>query len=219
MGALLLIGGIVAWLAVRTATRCVKARTPRASGRLEDALGIARPTQRCSEVGVGSWPQPVESIAWPVHWRWQKPLTVVMLAALMLLLAAFIPITPSSKDDRHVIEKPSSVKEVEKWIEKLRKEKAVDEKSLDDLEKKIADLLQRPSENWYEHGSLEAADNLKEQTEGELRKMADNLADAERAASALQAMGESAPEAVKQALSEGLGAASRWRDVQRHQAQ
>jgi hypothetical protein len=151
----------------------------------------------------------VESIDWPVHWRWEKLATVVALAAAMLLLAAFIPITSSSLDDRHIIEKPSSVKDVEKWVEKLRKEKAVEEKSLDDLEKKIADLLQRPSENWYEHGSLEAADNLKEQTQGELRRMADKLADAERAASALQAMGETAPEAVKQALSEGLNAAAR----------
>ena len=70
--------------------------------------------------------------------------------------------------------------------------------------KKIADLLKRPAENWYEHGSLEAAGNLKEQTAAELRELAENLADAQRAASALQAMGDSAPQAVKDSLAAGL---------------
>jgi hypothetical protein len=200
----LVAGGVAAWLAIRR--RCESADAARI--RLEDAMGL-KARLSAAEAGVGNWPQPVETISLPVRWRWQRPVTVISLAGLMFLLAAFVPVTPALKDARHVIEKPSAVKDLEKWVEKLRQEKAVDEKSLDDLEKKMQDLLQRPSENWYEHGSLEAADNLKEQTEGQLRQMADNLADAERAASALSAMGESAPEAVKQALSDGLGAAAR----------
>jgi len=203
VGGLLVIGGIVAWLAVRPRLESAAA----ARIRLEDALGL-KARLSAAEAGIGPWPTPVEPIAWPVSWRWEKLATVIALAGAMLLLAAYIPITPAA-EARHIIEKPSSVKDVEKWVEKLRKENAVDQKSLDDLEKKIADLLQRPSQNWYEHGSLEAADNLKEQTQGELRRMADNLADAQRAASALQAMGETAPEAVKQALAEGLSAAAR----------
>src|SRR5580704_15459797 len=73
----------------------------------------------------------------------------------------------------------------------------------------MSDLLLRPAENWYEHGSLEAADNLKEQTQGQLNEMAENLADAERAASALEAMGDTASAEVKQSLAEGLSTASR----------
>jgi len=50
---------------------------------------------------------------------------------------------------------------------------------------------------------------LKEQTEGELRQLADNMADAERAASAIQAMGENASPDVKKALGDGLATAAR----------
>lgn len=204
VGAVLLAGGIAAWFAMRRRYESPDA----ARVRLEDALGL-NARLSAAEAGVGAWPEPVEEIDWPVRWRWQRPLTVIALAAAMLALAAFIPISPASKDGKHTIEKPSSVKDVEQWVEQLRKEKAADEKSLEDLEKKINDLLQRPSENWYEHGSLEAADNLKEQTEGELRQLADNMADAERAASALQAMGENASPDVKKALGDGLATAAR----------
>jgi hypothetical protein len=204
VGMVLLAGGVAAYLAMRR-----RHESPAvARVRLEDALGL-KARLSAAEAGVGAWPEPVETIDWPVRWRWQRPLAVLGLAALMLALAAFIPITPATKEGKHTIEKPSSVKDVEQWVEQLRKEKAVDEKSLEDLEKKIADLLQRPSENWYEHGSLEAADNLKEQTEGEMRQLADNLADAERAAAALQSMGESASPDVKKALGDGLATAAR----------
>jgi hypothetical protein len=203
VGVLLMAGGIVAWWSVRRRHESVAT----ARIRLEVALGL-KARLSAAEAGVGTWPEPVPHIAWPVQWRWQKPLAVVACAALMLALAAWVPIT-RTVEERHVIEKPSSVKDVEQWVEQLRKEKAADEKSLEDLEKKITDLLQRPSENWYEHGSLEAADNLKEQTEGQLREMADNLADAERAASALEAMGDRASPSVKQSLAEGLATATR----------
>lgn len=203
IGGMLVLGAVLAWLAGRK-----RYETPAAAQvRLEDALGM-KARLSAAEAGIVSWPDPVDTIKWPVRWRWEKPVTVLVLAALMLTLATLVPIASSANEGKHVIEKPSAVKDVEQWVEQLRKEKAVDEKSLEDLEKKIADLLQRPSENWYEHGSLEAADNLKEQTEGQLREMQDNLADAQRAASALQSMGENATPEVKDSLSESLSNAA-----------
>ncbi len=176
--------------------------------RLEDALGL-KARLSAAQAGVGSWPQPMAGLSWPVRWRWQKPLTVAVITALMLTSAALIPISRGGIEERHAIEKPSAVKDVEQWVDQLRKEKAADEQSLQDLEKKMSDLLQRPSENWYEHGSLEAADNLKEQTQGQLNEMAENLADAERAASALESMGDTASPEVKNSLADGLANASR----------
>ena len=125
-------------------------------------------------------------------------------SALVLVLAAWIPITQRASAKQRMIEKPSAVKEVEKWIEQLKEEQAAEEKSLEEVDKKISDMLKRPSENWYEHGSLEAADNLKDQTAELLRQLADNLADAERAASALKAAGDAMPQEAKDALEKEL---------------
>ena len=146
----------------------------------------------------------MEKIEWPVRWRWQRPLAVLLFTAAMLLLSAWVPVSEGAAVKKRIIEKPSAVKDVEQWVQELRKEQAVEEKSAEEVDKKIADLLKRPAENWYEHGSLEAAGNLKEQTAAELRELAENLADAQRAASALQAMGDSAPQAVKDSLAAGL---------------
>ena len=204
LGALLVLGAVIAWLAGRGKFESTDA----ARVRLEDALDL-KTRLSAAHAGVGAWPQPRESIAWPVRWRWQRPLAVTLFTAAMLLLAAWVPVSRRDADHKRVIEKPSAVKDVEAWLQELRKEQAVEEKSTEEVEKKIADLLQRPAENWYEHGSLEAAGNLKEQTASDLREMAENLADAQRAASALQAMGDGVPQAMKDSLAGGLEQAAK----------
>ncbi len=197
---MLVVGGVFAWIAGRRRFESPDA----ARVRLEDALGL-KTRLSAAAAGVGQWPAPVTGkIAWPVRWRWQRPLAVLLFTVAMFVLATLVPISLGGTSKKHVIEKPTAVMDVEKWVQELRREESADEKSLEDVEKKIADLLQRPSENWYEHGSLEAAGNLKEQTASELRELAENLADAERAASAMQAMGDSIPQAVKDSLTKGL---------------
>ncbi len=193
------LGGLIAWLVERRRFESPDA----ARVRLEDALGL-KTRLSAAAVGVGEWPAEVEKIEWPVHWRWQRPLGVLIFTIAMLLLSAWVPMSEGAAFKKRIIEKPSAVKDVEQWVQELRKEEAVEEKSAEEVDKKIADLLKRPAENWYEHGSLEAAGNLKEQTAAELRELAENLADGQRAASALQAMGDSVPQAVKDSLAAGL---------------
>lgn len=200
IGALLVMGGLIAWLVGRRDFESSDV----ARVRLEDSLGL-KTRLSAAAAGIGPWPAPVVGkIVWPVRWRWQRPLAVLLFTAAMLALSALVPISSGGANQKHAIEKPTAVLDVEKWVQELRREDAANEKSLEDVEKKIADLLQRPTENWYEHGSLEAAGNLKEQTASELRELAENLADAERAASAMQAMGDSIPQAVKDSLAKGL---------------
>jgi hypothetical protein len=171
--------------------------------RLEDSLGLkARLSAAAAQ--VGEWPAEVEKIAWPLRWHWQRPLAVLLFALGMLFVSARVPISEGAGFKKRLIERPSAVKDVAQWVQELRREEAVEKKSGDEVERKIADLLKRPAENWYEHGSLEAAGNLKEQTAAELRELAENLAQAQRAASALQAMGDSAPQAVRDSLGAGL---------------
>lgn len=203
LGGLVVFGAIIAWLTVRRRFESTEA----ARVRLEDALNL-KTRLSAAEAGVGDWPQPVERIAWPVRWQWRRPLGVLGISAFMLTLAAWVPVSQKALAKQRVIEKPSAVKEVEKWMENLKQEQAAEEKSLDEVEKKIADMLKRPAENWYEHGSLEAADNLKDQTAEQLRQLAENLGDAERAASALKAAGDAMPQEAKDAVGRELASAA-----------
>jgi hypothetical protein len=198
-----LLGAVIAWMQVRR--RFETAETARV--RLEDSLGM-KTRLSAAAAGIGEWPTPVENMPWPVRWRLQRPLGVVAFAAIMLWTAAWIPVSKHEVAKKRIIEKPSAVKDVEKWMEEVRKENATDEKSVEDTREKIAELLKRPAENWYEHGSLEAAGNLKDQTADQFRELSQNLADAERAASALQSAGDSLPQAAKDALGKGLNSAA-----------
>jgi len=199
LAAVLALGALITWLVERRRFESPDA----ARVRLEDALGL-NARLSAAAAGVGGWPAGMEKIEWPVRWRWQRPLAVFLFTVAMLLISAWVPVSGGAAIKQRVIEKPSAVKDVEQWLQELRKEQAVEEKSAEEVDNKIADLLKRPAENWYEHGSLEAAGNLKEQTAAELRELAENLADARRAATALQAMGDAAPQAVKDSLAAGL---------------
>ncbi len=203
LGAFVLVGAVVAWLGVRARFESAAA----ARVRLEDALGL-KSRLSAAEAGVGGWPGAVEQFDPPVRWQWQRPLGVLGVSALMLALAAWVPVTQRAIAKQRVIERPTAVKEVEQWVENPKEEKAADEKSLEEVEKKISDLLRRPAENWYEHGSLEAADNLKDQTAEMLRQLAENLAGAERAASALKAAGDALPQEAKDAVGKELANAA-----------
>lgn len=203
LAGVLVLGAVIAWLVERR-----RFESPAAARvRLEDALGL-NARLSAAAAGVGEWPARVERIEWPLRWRWQRPLAVLLFAASMLLFSAWVPVSGDAAVKKRIIEKPSAVKEVEQWMRELRKDEAVEEKSAEAVDRKIAELLKRPAENWYEHGSLEAAGNLKEQTAAGLRDLAENLADARRAASALQAMGDAAPQAVKDSLAAGLAQAA-----------
>lgn len=204
IGAMLAAAGAVAWWRVRERFESTAA----ARVRLEEALRLkARLT--AANAGVGAWPGPVprQAMAWPVSWNWQRPVAVVGCLAALLVLAWRVPIAGAGPARRHVIEKPTDARLVEQWIEELRREEIVDERSADEVGRKIKELTERPAEEWYEHASLEAAGTLKEQTAAEIRKLVENLAAAERAAAGLKAFETSLPAPLRDALAKELAAA------------
>lgn len=177
--------------------------------RLEDALGLdARLT--AAAAGVGSWPapRPAAEIRWPVTWRWQRPAALVAFLGLLLAVAAWLPFGGSSVARPHVIEKPADARTVEEWLAAIEREQAVDERGIEQTREQIAEILERPAEDWYEHASLEAAGALKERTEATLRELAENLATAERAAEALAAMAAALPPDLRDQLLADLKAAA-----------
>lgn len=177
--------------------------------RLEDALGLdARLTAAAS--GVGAWPapRPRSDLRWPVAWRWQRPVALVSCLGLLLLVAAWLPFGGTATERPHVIEKPGDVGVVEQWLDGLGRETAVDERSIEEARDQIAEILERPAENWYEHATLEAAGALKERTAAALRELAENLATAERAAEQLAAMAAALPPDLRNRLLDELQAAA-----------
>jgi hypothetical protein len=80
----------------------------------------------------------------------------------------------------------------------------VEERSLERVRERIAELMERPTEQWYEHASLEAAGNVKEQTAADLREMLENLAAAEQAAAKLREMTEAVPQELREAIARDL---------------
>lgn len=173
--------------------------------RLEESLGLkARLT--AASAGVGSWPdRPLtESMAWPVRWRWQRPLGWATVIAALVVLAARVPIAGPEAAKPYLIEKPPDARVVEQWMDALRREDAVDERSVERVHDRIAELMERPTDAWYEHASLEAAGTIKEQTAADLRELAENLAKAEAAAAKLREMTDAVPQELREQLARDL---------------
>jgi hypothetical protein len=193
--------GIAAWWRARR-----RFETPAtARVRLEEALGLdARLT--AAAAGVGRWPERPERIRWPVEWRWRRPAGLLAGLAALLVVAARVPIAGAGGVRRHAIEKPTDVRLVEEWVERLRETELVDERAAREIDRRIEELLERPRENWFEHASLEAAGSLKERTAADLRELAGNLAKAERAAAALEAASAGLPADVRAALAREFAA-------------
>jgi hypothetical protein len=130
--------------------------------------------------------------------------------AALLSASLLIPISRSQPEKPRVIEPPSALQEVQAWLDNVKKNDAVNPESIDQVEEKMAELLQRPAQNWYEHASLEAAEHLRDVTAADLQQLTQNLADAERAANALaaSASGSGLPQAAKDSLQQTLQNAS-----------
>jgi len=197
----LIAGAVLSWWRSRSWFET----TASARVRLEESLGLkARLT--AASVGVGSWPAPPvgKALAWPVRWRWGRPLGWIAVMVALLVLAARVPVANPDAPKTYTIEKPPDARVVEQWMDALRREEAVDERSVERVRERIDELMERPTEDWYEHASLEAAGTLKEQTAAELAELAENLAKAEAAAAALQEMTDAAPQELRDALAKDL---------------
>ena len=202
-GIALLLGAaaIVAWQRNRHRFET----TASARVRLEEALGLkARLT--AASAGVGSWPDrpAVQALAWPVRWRWERPAVWGAVVAALLVIAARLPVADARSARKHAIERPTDARVVDSWLDELAREQAVDERSIERVRQRIAELMERPDEKWYEHASLEAAGTLKEQTAAELRELAENLAKAEQAAAKLREMTDAVPQKLREALAKDL---------------
>ena len=200
LGALGTLTVVIAWLAGRHRFESVSA----ARVRLEVALQLrARLTAAAS--GVGEWPAfPAAAPTLPIEWQWRRPLSMLAFGAAMLALGAWMPVPPRTAVKPHIIEKPTALKQVEQWVDELRKEEAVNSQNLTEVEQKMEELLRRPNDQWYEHASLEAADHLRDETGKSLQELGAQLEQTQGSLNTLAALGTQMSEEAKKGLSKQL---------------
>ncbi len=199
-----LIAAIVSWMSARRRFESIES----ARVLLEDRLGLDARLS-AAEAGVGEWP-PIAAgtdLSWPVRIRAGRPLLHASLAAAMLAAGALVPVTDADAARSLPDRPPPDAEAVSRWVEEMREAKAVDEDAAADLSDRVAELLARPRDRWYEHSGLEAAAHLREQTAADIAALARDLAEAGSAAEALA--GGKRGEARDAAARRLAGAASR----------
>ncbi|HEX8312668.1 MAG TPA: hypothetical protein VF614_15205 [Chthoniobacteraceae bacterium] len=152
--------------------------------------------------GIGDYParRPVQD-GW--SWRWQRIVAPLAVCAISIAAATFVPLTQQA-ERAVVIEQPVAWTQVESWIEQLSQNETIEPKSLEELREKLEDLRTQDREQWYSHNSLEASENLRQQTEQSLQAMSCDLSAAASALSALEQLQEQTPGPASEQMQEAL---------------
>lgn len=138
---------------------------------LEDKLSLK---SRLTVAGEGLIPWPPAPQALPALFRWNggRLAWPPLLGSLLLLAAALIPVGGSGGGDgRKGMERPQVLNQLESWVEAIEREQLVDEKSVEELRKQFEELDKLGPEEWFKHGTLEAADHLQERTGQDLKQL------------------------------------------------
>ena len=153
--------------------------------RIESAMELNN-SLTAAQAGIAPWPNVAEETDDGTNWNWPR-LLIPPFATLLLLSAAFLlPISARNDPNAAPPEEPSARQALQASIDELRKDDIIDEDYLDELEEKVEELREKPKEEWFDHSSLEATDNLKQSHEQELKELERDLRKAERSLNALQ---------------------------------
>ena len=185
-GLLLGAGGVMAagWAWFRARGHFCSGRE--ALVRLETVLGLHNRLSVASE-GVLPWPAPVADSDDGYQANW-KPIVVPLLAGAIFLWAAHL--VPVSKSHYHAgaapISAPPEFAQVQSWINALKAEDLIEPEKLQEMQAALDKLRDRPAQDWYTQGNLEAANSLKELAEQSMNSLAQDLDHADQAVEAMQ---------------------------------
>ena len=146
--------------------------------------------------GVASWPSPARAATRSdgsdvsrIRLRRRAWLAPAAALAAPLAVAVLVPLGSDVPAARGEVMQPLAWLEVDAALAALEQQPAIDEAALAEMRAKLDALRSRPAESWYEHGSLEAADALREQVQRSLETLARSVRDASRALDALERAG------------------------------
>ncbi|WP_309381178.1 hypothetical protein [Cerasicoccus frondis] len=158
--------------------------------RLEEHLGLKSALSAASE-GVIAWPALPAEWGAPFHFKWGPVATPISASAILLIIGCLIPVEKiSAQVEIDNPQQPMAWEELDAWIEELEENDVVEEVALEELKEKLNNLRQQPAEQWFTQSSLEAGDNLRDQTQQDLQKLAQEMLNASAMLDAMKQAGK-----------------------------
>jgi hypothetical protein len=153
--------------------------------RLEVALRL-NARLSAAAAGVGPWPPAAPGgPGW--RWDWARVAGPTALAASAVALAFLWPLPVAAHTNPGApTQRPPAVEALAELVERLETESPLDPAAVDEMRRKLDELQSQPAERWYDHGSLEAAESLRAETEANLQSLERELAAAADALAALE---------------------------------
>lgn len=169
----LALGGCVVFAIVRLRGKCYTQQD--ALLRMETALHLHN-RLTCAAAGVTSWPPPSACRGKVLHPRPLPALLPLLYSLAFIAAALWLPVrSENSNSLAGAMVEPSAWAQVADWAELLHEEKIVAEPSVDTLEERLSQLRERPQEEWYRQGSLEAGETLRDETLLAMQELARQL--------------------------------------------
>ena len=153
--------------------------------------------------GIGEFPE-VQPVTAPYRFRWTRLTWPLAGSAAFVLAATLVPLAATSLVGKPT-EPPVAWTQTTSWVEALQKNEVVQDASLEDLRERLDQLRQQPTQDWYSHSSLEAGDNLRDQTAQSLAGLQRDLETALGAVGAMEHFTENTPTTEQKLAQENLG--------------
>ena len=150
-----------------------------------------------AHAGVGPWPA-AQTAPDGLRWRWPRLAQPLIVAALALNIAAWLPLRPSPAPMPIPTQPPIAWERIEEALDTLEQSDLLQGKAIETFREPLAQLQQQPSEQWYTHHTLEASDTLRMQLEHTLEGLEHHLQQMTSSLDALSQSNEAAPESQAQ---------------------
>lgn len=145
-----------------------------------------------AKAGVGAWPDYTAQADAGLRWNFKRILVPLAGSALCLVASLLIPVKLTAAAATRDMQEPTSWTQVQQWVDELKQNEVVQPKDLETIEEQLNALRKEPKEKWYGHNSLEAGDQLRDQTQQGIKELDRNLALADSVLSqAMKAMEQS----------------------------
>ena len=150
-----------------------------------------------AHAGVGSWPPP-QVVRDGLRWRWFDLTWPFVLAGTALTVAAWLPLPSPVPQLPTLAQPPIAWERIETALETLEQSHLLQAKAVDMFREPLAQLQQRPSQQWYTHHILEASDTLRAQLEHALEALEHDIQQLTAALNSLGQLPASGPHASTQ---------------------
>jgi hypothetical protein len=154
--------------------------------RLETILGLHNQLSSAQD-GVARWPTPPQKIEDGYSLNWKQILLPLAAGGLFLACAHLVPLG-KIKSGAHAqpISEPPEIAQVQSWINALKAQALIQPDKLQEMQTALDKLRERPAQDWYTQGNLEAASSLKELTEQSMNSLARDLDKADQSVRSMQ---------------------------------